>query len=86
MRDLTRGERGTASTRPERQPSDPTDRIARAQGRPHRTPLRGRLIASGIVIILSLSLIIASVGLDGFLNRGIVYGTPAINGGGLSLG
>ena len=39
-----------------------------------------------MLIVLSTSLIVASVGLDGFLNRGIVYGTPTVNGGGLSVG
>jgi len=40
-----------------------------------------------LLIGLSLSLVISSVGLDGFLNRGVVYGTPAIDGGGgLTLG
>ena len=39
-----------------------------------------------LLIGVSISLIISSVGLDGFLNRGVVYGTPPLNGGGLTLG
>jgi len=39
-----------------------------------------------LLIGLSLSLVVSSIGLDGFLNRGVVYGTPPIGGGGLTLG
>ena len=45
-----------------------------------------RLGGTVLLIGLSISLIISSVGLDGFLHRGVVYGTPPLNGGGLTLG
>jgi len=46
----------------------------------------GRFGSALVLIALATSLIVSSVGLDGFLNRGIVYGTPTVNGGGLSMG
>lgn len=46
----------------------------------------GQIGGTLLLIGLSLSLLVSSIGLDGFLNRGVVYGTPAINGGGLTLG
>jgi polysaccharide biosynthesis protein PslG len=39
-----------------------------------------------MAIVLSCSLLVTTVGLDGFLNRGIVYGTPPTTNGGLLLG
>src|SRR5690348_11062951 len=39
-----------------------------------------------IAIVLSCCLLVTTVGLDGFLNRGIVYGTPPTTNGGLLLG
>lgn len=91
MRDLSKLTRTIRPARSDRGENTATAsgtgrNVRLAQRGRRRTPLRGRLIASGILIALSLSLIISSIGLDGFLNRGIVYGTPAINGGGLSLG
>ncbi len=45
-----------------------------------------RLGGTLLLLGLSLSLVISSIGLDGFLNRGVVYGTPPLGGGGLTLG
>lgn len=51
-------------------------------------PLLSRWLAAAILLVLSLSLLVSSAGLDAFLNRGIVYGVPeaGASAGGLSLG
>ena len=48
--------------------------------------LLARIGGTLLLIGLSLSLIVSSVGLDGFLNRGVAYGTPPLTGGGRTLG
>jgi hypothetical protein len=66
-------------------------RIGRGAGGEAGARTLGRTLAriggAFLLIGLSLSLVLSSIGLDGFLDRGVVYGTPAINGsGGLTLG
>jgi len=70
----------------------PTTPIKRGRGtigaaRPRGiVALLARVGGTLLLIGMSLSLIVSSVGLDGFLNRGVVYGTPPLTGGGLTLG
>ncbi len=73
--------------RNQQQSTDP-DAGARHKGRhpPRGFNIGGRFGSALVLIALSTSLIVSSVGLDGFLNRGIVYGTPTVNGGGFSMG
>lgn len=69
--------------------STASDSVSRWHGMPtgRYASLLGHAGASLLLISLSLSLAVSSVGLDGLLNRGVVYGIPAFNGGGgLTLG
>jgi len=73
----------------ELRPPTPTGAGQRSSGtaRPRNVvAVLARIGGTLLLIGLSLSLIISSIGLDGFLNRGVVYGTPPLNGGGLTLG
>ncbi len=84
---------GSLSSRQRTSVAVTTSRIA-APPRPHawpRTPRSRRTRASRlagalVLLLLSTSLLLTGAGLDGFLNRGIVYGSPPIAGGGLTLG
>jgi hypothetical protein len=71
-----------ARARDRRGPGPATTRHSNRLNRQNLARIGGTLLLIG----LSLSLAISSIGLDGFLNRGVVYGTPPIGGGGLTLG
>ncbi|CAA9577516.1 MAG: GH39 [uncultured Thermomicrobiales bacterium] len=92
MHEMTR--RAREIVRPQRQTREDTSQATtvtspptRPVARPRRSRnLTNRMESALLLLALSISLIVSGVGLDGFLNRGIVYGTSTVNGGGLSLG
>jgi hypothetical protein len=92
MHEMTR--RAREIVRPKRQTREEKSQVTavtspptRPVARPRRSRnLTNRMASALLLLALSISLIVSGVGLDGFLNRGIVYGTSTVNGGGLSLG